>query len=190
MRDDDAPAQAAVPPSDTLIEGSYQPVRDDYREYVRLMPTTRAMPVIGTVMVVLCLVLIALCATSGDTEPLVLTVVTAAFAGLCFGYTRWMAAMLWRAAVLREHTSLRLTGTHVASAGVSSSQEIAWTAIRRAKETDTAFHLDLSTGLVAIRLMMPKRAFRVEEHAAVRQLIREKVSQVDGRRRPAERTVG
>ncbi|MEU4387057.1 hypothetical protein [Promicromonospora sp. NPDC023805] len=149
----------------------------DYREGLLRLPLLWAFHGLAALVLLAALTLTYLGSESGDDEyrlatgwlPLIgLSIVIG-----------WIPDLLaWRMArtsPLRHGATVRLDAERIACTSQETSVSYGWLLVRRAVETRSRFHLVVGQGLSTAVCILPKQMFPLEDHEAIRELIRDKV---------------
>jgi hypothetical protein len=83
----------------------------------------------------------------------------------------------WRAAP-KDGYRLRLDAENIAYTRTEASASYTWPLVRKAIETTSAFHLVIRVGMATAVCTFPKRAFPLEDQAAIRDLVTSKVGKL------------
>jgi hypothetical protein len=80
-----------------------------------------------------------------------------------------------RTSPFRHGATVRIDDERITCTGQETSVSYGWPLVRRAVETRSRFHLVAGQGLSTAVCVLPKQLFPLEDHEAIRELIRDKV---------------
>lgn len=172
------------PPAQSSAHGVFEAdlhlTTADYREGLLRVPLMRAFYWLALVVVAAAVVLTYVGIESTETEYLVpvgwLPLVVLSFViGWVPDLFAWRLA---RTSPFRDGVTVRLDAEQITYSGQWTSLSYQWPLVRRAVETRSRFHLVVGLGLSTAVCTLPKSAFPLEDHAAVRELITTKVGRL------------
>jgi hypothetical protein len=151
--------------------------RSDYREGLQQLPLMWGFRWLAVLTAVAAVAATVLGIETTDTQyvvplyglPLLVLAVPAWFVP---DLLAWQA---WRTSPFGNDAMVRLDTEQIAYAGQQASLSYTWPLISKAVETHSAFHLVASKGMSTAICILPKRAFLLEDHMAIRELITSKV---------------
>jgi hypothetical protein len=151
----------------------------DYREGLRQLPVMGVFRWAAGMVVASAIVLTVIGTETTDTEFLI---PTGWLFFLVLGIMIWFVPDLfvwrtWRAAP-KDGYRLRLDAENIAYTRTEASASYTWPLVRKAIETTSAFHLVIRVGMATAVCTFPKRAFPLEDHAAIRDLVTSKVGKL------------
>lgn len=168
---------AAGVSSRRVFEADLHLTTADYREGLLRLPLLRAFHGLAAVTLLAALTLTYLGSESTADEYLVATG-WLPLIGLSI-VTGWIPDLFaWRMArtsPFRHGATVRIDDERIAYTGQETSVSYGWPLVRSAVETRSRFHLVAAQGLSTAVCILPKQMFPLEDHEAIRELIREKV---------------
>ncbi len=152
----------------------------DYREGLRQAASMQAFHWLAGVLAVTAVVLTVVGTEVTETEYTI-TLIGLPILGL--GLLAWLIPELltwysWYASPARQGARLRLDAESISYVMEHVSTSYRWPLVRKAVETHSAFHLVIRLGATTAVCVLPKRAFLLEDHAAIRELITSKVGRL------------
>jgi hypothetical protein len=168
---------AADVSSRRVFEADLHLTAADYREGLLRLPLLWAFHGLAAVILLAALTLTYLDSGSTPDEYLVATgwlplIGLSLVIGWIPDLFAWHMA---RTSPLRHGATVRIDDERVACTGQETSVSYGWPLVRRAVETRSRFHLVAGRGLSTAVCVVPKQLFPLEDHEAIRELIREKV---------------
>jgi hypothetical protein len=80
-----------------------------------------------------------------------------------------------RTSPFRQGATVRIDDERITCTGQETSVSYGWPLVRKAVETRSRFHLVAGRGLSTAVCVLPKQSFPLEDHEAIRELIRDEV---------------
>ncbi|MEV0950618.1 YcxB family protein [Promicromonospora sp. NPDC050249] len=149
----------------------------DYREGLLRLPLLWAFYGLAAVILLAALTLTYLDSGSTADEYLVATAWLPLIGlSLVIGWIPDLFA--WRMArtsPLRHGATIRIDDEQIACTSQEAWVSYGWPLVRRAVETRSRFHLVVGKGMSTAVCILPKQLFPLEDHEAIRELIRDKV---------------
>lgn len=149
----------------------------DFREGLLRLPLLWAFHGLAAVILLAALTLTYLGSESGADEYLLATgwlplIGLSLVLGWIPDLIAWRMA---RTSPFRHGATVRLDDERITCTGQETSVSYSWPLVRRAVETRSRFHLVAGRGLSTAVCVLPKQLFPLEDHVAIRELIRNKV---------------
>lgn len=168
---------AAGVSSRRVFEADLHLTTADYREGLLRLPLLWAFHGLAAVILLAALTLTYLGSESTADEHLVATgwlplVGLSIVIGWIPDLFAWRMA---RTSPLRHGATVRIDDERIACTSQEASVSYGWPLVRRAVETRSRFHLVVGQGLSTAVCILPKQMFPLEDHVAIRELIRDKV---------------
>lgn len=168
---------AAGVSSRRVFEADLHLATADYREGLLRLPLLRAFHGLAAVILLTALTLTYLGSESGADEYRIATgwlplIGLSIVIGWIPDLFAWRMA---RTSPFRHGATVRIDDERIACTGQETSVSYGWPLVRSAVETRSRFHLVAAQGLSTAVCILPKQMFPLEDHEAIRELIREKV---------------
>lgn len=171
---------AAEVSSRHVFEAELHLTTADYREGLLRLPLLWAFHGLAVVILLAALTLTYL-GTESTADEYLLPTGWLPLVGLSL-VIGWIPDLLaWRMArtsPFRHGATVRLDAEGIACTGRETSLSYGWPLVRRAVETRTRFHLVVGQGLSTAVCILPKQMYPLEDHVAIRELVRDKVGSV------------
>jgi hypothetical protein len=168
---------AAPVSSRRVFEADLHLTTADYRESLLRLPLLRAFHGLAAVILLAGLALTYLDSGSTADEYLVATgwlplVGLSIVIGWIPDLFAWHMA---RTSPFRQGATVRIDDERITCTGQETSVSYGWPLVRKAVETRSRFHLVAGRGLSTAVCVLPKQLFPLEDHEAIRELIRDEV---------------
>jgi hypothetical protein len=168
---------AADVSSRRVFEADLHLTTADYREGLLRMPLLWAFHGLAALVLLAALTLTYLSSESGADGYLLATgwlplIGLSIVLGWIPDLFAWRMA---RTSPFRDGATVRIDDERITCTGQETSVSYGWPLVRRAVETRSRFHLVAGRGLSTAVCVLPKHLFPLEDHEAIRELIRDEV---------------